>query len=229
VPQEAAPTAPGTTATPSTAPRPANPRNLDPNTPYVPLAVPQETPGWVRPVEVGVPVLLVVALLATAPALLRAAQRRRRLAAGDAPALWDELGATARDLRVPLHPARTARQTARQLAELVSTGTPDRAAIDGIRRLVLAEESASYAAPSAAGDRDPGLVTALQAARHGLLGAAPRRVRLRALLWPASLVDGLVDGVRGRLRALGSGRRPEEPPTAPPARDSRDLVGSSRR
>jgi transglutaminase-like putative cysteine protease len=202
VPQEANPTAPGTTATPSTpAPRTTSPRNLDPSTPYVPLALPEQTPGWVRPVAIGVPVLAVLALLAVAPALLRAGQRRRRLAAGDAPALWDELSATARDLRVRLHPSRTARQTARQLAEVVSTGEPDRSAIDGIRRLALAEESASYAPPPAAGrdaDGDAALVTALRAARRGMLAAVPRRVRLRALLWPASLVDA----VRERLRTV---------------------------
>jgi transglutaminase-like putative cysteine protease len=229
VPQEASPTAPGTTATPSTTPRNANPRNLDPDVPYVPLALPQQTAGWVRPVAIGLPVLLVVAGLLVAPALLRAGQRRRRVAAGNAPALWDELAATARDLRVRLHPALTARQTARQLAEVVSVGEPDRSAVDGIRRLALAEESASYAAPSADAGRDPSLETALRAARHGLLDAVPRRVRLRALLWPASLVDG----VRAGLRALlpGSGRDMGAPTTAaqPPRPPDRDLVGSGRR
>jgi hypothetical protein len=230
VPQEASPTAPGTTATPSTTPRSANPRNLDPTTPYVPLALPQETAGWVRPVAIGVPVLLVLAVLVVAPGLLRAAQRRRRLSAGDAAALWDELAATARDLRVRLLPSRTARQTARQLAEVVSVGEPDRAAVDGIRRLALAEESAAYARPAADGGRDPALASALRAARHGLLAAVPRRVRLRALLWPASLVDG----VRERVLALlpggrGGGTAPAAPVQPPlPSRD-RDLVGSGRR
>jgi hypothetical protein len=166
----------------------------------------------VRPVAIGVPVLLLAAVLVAAPALLRAAQRRRRLAAGDAPALWDELAATARDLRVRLHPSRTARQTARQLAEVVSVGEPDRSAIDGIRRLALAEESASYAPPSSATAQDVGLATALRAARRGLLAATPRRVRLRALLWPASLVDGAARGLRARLESLATGRwRPGQP------------------
>src|SRR5207248_450314 len=82
VPQEASPTDPGTTATPSTTPRTANPRNLDPDVPYVPLALPQKTADWVRPVAIGVPVLLVVAVLLVAPALLRAGQRRWSTAPG---------------------------------------------------------------------------------------------------------------------------------------------------
>jgi hypothetical protein len=190
-----------------------NPRNLDPGTPYVPLDVQQQTPGWVRPVAVGVPVVLVLAFLGVAPALLRTAQRRRRLAAGDAPALWDELGATARDLRVRLHPSRTARQTARQLAELVSSGKPDGSAIDGIRRLALAEEAASYAPPTAGRTpADAALPAALHAARRGLLAAVPRRVRLQALLWPASLADGAARGLRAWLDALAAGRwRPRRP------------------
>ncbi|MGY1603448.1 transglutaminaseTgpA domain-containing protein [Geodermatophilus sp. SYSU D00815] len=198
---------------------------IDRDDQFVPLDLPQEqTAGWVRPVLLGGGgALLVVALLAT-PAALRGLQRRRRLADGSPAALWDELAATARDLGMALHPARTPRQSARHLAGVVTGSAPGAAAqpavrrpgdgaataaVDALRRLALAEEAASYARPGTPGD--PGLADALRTARRGLVRATPRRGRLRAAVWPASLVSGAGRrgaGVLGRRLAALLRRRP---------------------
>jgi transglutaminase-like putative cysteine protease len=156
-------------------------------------------------------VLLVVALLA-APAAARALQRRRRLADGSPGALWDELAATALDLGIGLHASATPRQAARHLAELVARGDgggvhrrgvrrPDdgTAAADALRCLALAEETASYARPGTA-VASAELGEALRTARRGLLRGAARTDRLRARLWPVSLLRG--SGRRG-AEALG--------------------------
>ncbi|TFV65996.1 transglutaminase domain-containing protein, partial [Blastococcus sp. CT_GayMR20] len=62
--------------------------------------------------------LLAAAVLA-APAGARVLQRRRRMAAGTAGALWDELSATARDVGMRMHPAWTPRQAARELSAVM--------------------------------------------------------------------------------------------------------------
>jgi len=123
--------------------------------------------------------LLLLAVLAT-PALIRRLQRRRRLADGAPAALWDELAATAVDLGIGVHPSWTPRQTARQLAGVVSRteGGPsaravrrpdsDPAAVDALRRLALAEEASSYARPgtaTAGDDRVPAQVKKERGAR----------------------------------------------------------------
>ena len=155
--------------------------------------------GWV-----GIP-LLIGALVAT-PAGLRAVQRRRRIAAGTAGALWDELTASALDAGVRMHPAWTPRQSARELgAVLHRVGGSGESGADAVLRLALAEESASYGPP---GERvHPDLPAALQTARRALLSSLPRAARLRARLWPTSLVSGaggrLAAGAGRRLRSLG--------------------------
>ena len=75
----------------------------------------------------------------------------------------------------------------RSWPELVGRGgDPDGRAADAVARLARAEEAACYG--RAGGDgAEPELVTALRTARQGLLRSAARDVRLRALLWPASL------------------------------------------
>jgi hypothetical protein len=60
-----------------------------------------------------------------------------------------------------------------------------------VARLARAEEAASYARPGSVPAAGPELRADLATARRGLLGAAPRGARLRALLWPPSLVAGL--------------------------------------
>ncbi len=164
-----------------------------------------------RPLLVAGGVLLGVAALLAAPAGARALQRRRRLADGGPAALWDELGATARDLGLSWDPAQTPRQQAASLTRTLETGGgrgrdgggsgshrvgPSDAA-QAVERLARAEEAACYGRPgSAAGD--PAAVAALRAARRGLVGAVPPRTRLRALLWPVSLAEE----VRAATQAL---------------------------
>ena len=192
---------------------------LDKGTAFVPLNLPSERPAWVTPVIATGGALLGLIVLVAVPGQLRRRRRRRALADGGAAALWDELAATARDLGIAWQPSETPRQTARRLAELVrraepgpagteagaGTGAGSRvrrpdsadAAVDAIRRLALAEEAASYARPG-----DPAatgsLAPALRSARSGLLRAVPRRTRMRARLWPASLMGGL--GERATVR-----------------------------
>jgi hypothetical protein len=227
-------------ATAATATAALGSAKLDKGTPYVPLNLPTERPAWVTPViSVGAG-LLALLLLGSLPWLVRRRRRRRALTDGGAAALWDELQAIARDLGIPEQPSATPRQTARRLAERVrgaapgtesgaATGAgpgsrvrrPDSAdaAVEGIRRLALAEEAASYARPGAAASTSP-LAPALRSAHRGLLHAAPRRTRVRATLWPASVMSGLGEraslGMRrlvGRLAARlpRPGRRATDP------------------
>jgi hypothetical protein len=143
---------------------------------------------WLAPA--GGAVVLVL-LLAGTPAGIRTLRRRRRLAAGTAGALWDEVAATALDVGVRLQPSWTPRRAARELAEVVARGDdPAGSAADAVSRLARAEEVACYGPPGG-GVPDPRLVAAVHAARRGLLRSASRGVRLRALLWPASLFAGL--------------------------------------
>jgi hypothetical protein len=165
--------------------------------------------GWVG-------IALLAGVLVAAPSGARVLQRRRRVAAGAAGALWDELTATALDAGLRLHPAWTPRQSARELGTVLSrSGAAGGPGADAVLRLALAEESACYA--RAGGRVHPDLPAALRTARRALLASLPRRVRLRALLWPTSLVGGAgsrlaeatgrrLPSLRGRLRR-GRGTR----------------------
>ena len=149
----------------------------------------QSTGDLLWPVLAGVGIALLAGGLVAAPAVARVLQRRRRLAAGTAGALWDELTATALDAGVRLHPAWTPRQAARELGTALSRPGRTGPGADAILRLARAEESASYGPP--AGERaHPDLAATLRTARRALLASLPRRARLRALVWPASLVSG---------------------------------------
>jgi transglutaminase superfamily protein len=181
------------------------------------------TAGTDTAVPVGT-LLLVGALSVLALVVLvlpggaRALQRRRRLADGRAGALWDELGATATDLGLRLNPAWTPRRTAVELARLMDRpgGAADPAAVDGVHRLARAEETASYG-PAPDRDAGPQLAGALRAVRQELVRATPRGGRLRALVWPASLVAGTgprliaamrrgLSGLAQRWRSRGAAR-----------------------
>jgi hypothetical protein len=153
-------------------------------------------PDWPLLASAGAALLAV--LLLTAPAGIRVLQRRRRLATGSPGDLWDELTATARDLDVRLHPTWTPRRTAAELATRLDqrTGT---AAADAVRRLALAEEAASYG-PASGHRAHPDLPGALRTARHALLAAAARPARLRARLWPTSLMTGAAGRTAAAIR-----------------------------
>lgn len=134
--------------------------------------------------------LLVLALLG-APAGVRVLQRRRRVGEGTAGALWDELIASARDLGLRPHPARTPRQTAAELLPFLARSGAAAAgpAADAVRRLARAEETASYGRGGSAAPVHPDAMLALRTARRALLRSASRRNRLLARWLPASLVS----------------------------------------
>jgi len=176
------------------------------------IAQQQSTAGTPWPVLAGAGLGLVLAVVGGTPASVRVLQRRRRLAAGTAGALWDELGATAFDLGIRLEPAWTPRRAARELAEIAGRdGDPGSGAADAITRLARAEEAACYG-PAGRDVVGPELSAALRTARSGLLRSASRDARLRARLWPASLVTGAgsrsAEQARRRLRSLPRPRRP---------------------
>ncbi|HEV7211154.1 MAG TPA: DUF3488 and transglutaminase-like domain-containing protein [Blastococcus sp.] len=160
---------------------------------------PQKPSGTLRPLLTAAGVLVLVLAVLALPAGLRGLQRRRRLAEGRAGALWDELTATAADLGLRVHPAWTPRRTAAELgAAMTGPGEPaGSAARDAALRLALGEEAASYG-PRGPSPAAPELAGALRTARRGLLAAASRRARLRAALWPASLVAGAVRRIAAR-------------------------------
>ncbi|TFV61866.1 UNVERIFIED_ORG: transglutaminase domain-containing protein [Bacillus sp. AZ43] len=161
--------------------------------------------GLLGQVAAGTGIALLAAALVAAPAGLRTLQRRRRVATGTAGALWDEVAATALDAGVRLHPAWTPRQAARELGSVLDrSGRPG--STDAVRRLALAEESASYG-PAAGQRAHPGLTTDLQTVRRGLLAAGSRGTRLRARLWPASLVGGAADRLAAGTATLARRRR----------------------
>jgi TgpA N-terminal domain/Transglutaminase-like superfamily len=206
---------PRTDPTPAPLPAPTVPTPQAQPTPQgapVPQATPQQADSWVPAALRTAGVVLAVLALAAVPAGLRVLQRRRRLATGSAAALWDELAATALDLGRTADPARTPRQVAEDLAEAAEPGggahRPGRRAVAGsgvaaaVARLARAEEAASYARPGSVPAVGPELRADLATARRGLLAAAPRGARLRALLWPPSLRAGL-RGALPRLRWRG--------------------------
>jgi hypothetical protein len=148
----------------------------------------------------GTALALLACAVAGSPAAVRTMQRRRRVASGSTAALWDELMATALDVGVRSDPAWTPRRTARELGGLLP---PDSPGADAVLRLALAEEAASYGPPTAPGVHSD-LPVALTTARRTLLAAVPRSARLRARVWPASLVRG----AWSRLTAAVAARMP---------------------
>ncbi|SNR33802.1 transglutaminaseTgpA domain-containing protein [Blastococcus mobilis] len=193
-------------------PLPSVPQHRDPGAaPTVPSGQGADDLLWRLAGGLGI-TALAGALVAT-PAGVRALQRRRRVAAGTAGALWDELTASALDAGVRLHPAWTPRQSARELgAVLARSGASGGPGTDAVVRLALAEEAASYG-PTAGERAHPDLPVALQTARKALLGSLPPGKRLRARIWPASLVSGAGSrlvaeaGRRLSLHRIRRGRR----------------------
>jgi hypothetical protein len=158
------------------------------------------------PLLAGAGAALFAALLLGVPGVVRARQRRRRLVAGSAGALWDELTGSAHDLDVRLHPTWTPRRTAVELTARLDPRTGG-AAADAVLRLALAEEAASYG-PAAGPRAHPDLAGALRTARRGLLAAATRPARLRARWWPASLMTGAAGRVATAIRRRLPARAP---------------------
>ncbi|TYP88322.1 transglutaminaseTgpA domain-containing protein [Blastococcus xanthinilyticus] len=203
--EAAAPAAPAPTAAPQAGA--TRPDNVPEGELEAGVQAPAEASA--RPLLITAGLLACTVLVLASPAGLRSAQRRRRTAAGDPGGLWDELIATAVDLGVHLHPSWTPRRVADALAVAVARGrsaTAAQAATTAVRELARAEEAATYGRPGG-GDADPSLRRALRTARRGLTTARPWPVRLRALLWPASLVQEAGPAL-ARLPQHVRGRRP---------------------
>ena len=100
----------------------------------------------------------------------------------DAHAAWDELLDTLVDFQVRVDPTETPRSTAERL--VAEESLPEGAA-EGVRLLGYAEERARYARTPLFGSR---LVDALRTVRRTMAQQASRRIRLRALLMPPSVL-----------------------------------------
>ena len=169
---------------------------------------------------VAVGVVLLLALL-SAPAVSRAATRRRRLAprtgsdlrqhAHDA---WDELLDTLVDCRWAWDRTETPRATA---ARLITTGQLTGAAAEAVRLVALAEERARYARHPLHSD---GVAEAVRTISRALLARVDWRVRWRARLAPPSVaarwraaLGGVVATARDRVGKITS-RLPRRSPRA---------------
>jgi transglutaminase-like putative cysteine protease len=100
----------------------------------------------------------------------------------DAHAAWDELVDTMIDYQVLVDPTETPRHTARRLVDDTALAGP---AADAATLLGRAEEQARYARRPLQGGE---LTAALGQVRKALAGAANRRTRLRALVFPPSVM-----------------------------------------
>jgi hypothetical protein len=196
----------GSTAT--TAPQAAATQRADRGATAIPQLQQQSgAAGWLQPLLIGVGAVLLAGALVAVPATARVLRRRQRVASGAPTDLWDELTATVQDLRLSRNPAWTPRQAAAHLAEQAGHGTDpvlaDRAE-ESIRRLALAEETAVYGRGAEVDEeRTEQLRRELVTARRGLVAAVPGRARLRAVLWPASLIADVTTGAAAWLRRAG--------------------------
>ncbi|MFE2131333.1 transglutaminase family protein [Streptomyces amritsarensis] len=131
--------------------------------------------GWAAVVvaALGLPLL---------PLLWRSRLRARRLGTGEVLAAWRELGDAAWDVGVAPDEALSPRRAASRVVDLGRL-EPDAAA--AVHRVAGAVERSLYAPPGAEASY-PGLADDVRAARAGLLAAAGRAARLRALLLPRS-------------------------------------------
>lgn len=150
--------------------------------------------GWLVPL--GALALLFL------PAGLRTAVRRSRMTrpldeAAAAESAWLELRDYIRDLRLPWTGSLTPRARQRSVAPLLAD---DAEALGALKRLAVAVERARYArslVPGATPAVDAQEVMAALASRAG------RAERLRALLWPASLLPDLRAWWAGVRRGRG--------------------------
>ncbi|MEI4271009.1 DUF3488 and transglutaminase-like domain-containing protein [Klenkia sp. LSe6-5] len=176
-------------AAPTSAAPAAPSAQLDRDDAFSPVAAPGPTGGlpWAAVAGWGGSGLGVLALLA-APGLVRWAVARRRWAAGDPGAVWDELSAVATDLGSPLRATGTPRQLGRDLLD--RTGPAASAAVAVLADALEREVYAPAPAPS------PGLVPAARSVETALRRSSTRRARVRARLLPPSLVTAARDRLR---------------------------------
>ncbi len=148
--------------------------------------------GWAAVVAavLGLPLL---------PLLWRGRLRARRLGTGEVLAAWQELGDAAWDVGVAPDEALSPRRAASRIVDLGRL-EPDPAA--AVHRVAGAVERALYAPPGAEVSY-AGLADDVLEARAGLLAAADRLPRLRALLLPRSAAR-ISWAVSARWSALAS-------------------------
>lgn len=153
--------------------------------------------GWAAVVVavLGLPLL---------PLLWRSRLRARRLGTGEVLAAWLELGDAAWDVGVAPDEALSPRRAAGRIVDLGRL-EPDAAA--AVHRVAGAVERALYAPPGAEVSY-AGLADDVRAARAGLLAAAGRLTRLRALLLPrsATRISWAVSARRSALTSAASAR-----------------------
>ncbi|MGW7317981.1 transglutaminase family protein [Streptomyces sp. NPDC054865] len=125
---------------------------------------------------------LAVLALPLLPVLWRGRVRARRLGSREVLDAWRELGDAAWDVNVPPDEALSPRRAA---ARVVTLGKPEAEAAAAVHRVADAVERALYAPPGADLSYS-GLADDVLLARAGLLAAAGRAGRLRALLLPRS-------------------------------------------
>ncbi|MGZ5404310.1 MAG: transglutaminase family protein [Nocardioides sp.] len=146
--------------------------------------------------------LVLLALLALTPRLVRHSRSRARLTGAVEPG-WAELRATAIDLGVPWPEHRSPRETRHHLEPYlgapVSPDSPERPprgarvapeAVEALDRLVLTLERLRYARPDGGSvdTTDPRVVTDVETVVASLRGGATTRALRRATWWPASVL-----------------------------------------
>lgn len=206
---ETDPSSPTATASNTASPGgPAGPTGqLEPNIPFdIGDGGGSSSAGVIDPVTALLWLLgVVVTGVLVTPAMLRLVTRRTRVqvaargAAGGAHAAWDEILATAADLRGTTARAETPRAVARRLAREHAF---DKTTADAIRLLATAEERARYA-PAAQAHTEGDLVVATRAVNKAIRREARRRDRVRAVVLPPSSLSQLARGLsdrRGRAR-----------------------------
>ncbi|MDF4250129.1 DUF3488 and transglutaminase-like domain-containing protein [Streptomyces sp. WMMB303] len=163
----------------------------------------EEGPSAATVAGIGAASLLLLALLLL-PMLLRMRRRSRRLRSpsrGTGPesaegvlAAWQELLDTGWDYGIVPEDSATPRTAAERLARVGELQPPE---AEAVQRIALAVEQVLYAPePQPA----PGITRDVQRVRSGLRAAAPRTLRVRALLLPPSTGRLLrAAGHRGRV------------------------------
>lgn len=187
------------TGLPSSAARPTDDPTADDPTAASGAAAVTDTGIRAGDLALVLALAVILALVPGSVRALRGARRRRALRTGTAgpDIAWLELRDTALDHGIPFPETETPReQAARMEATMALSGEPDPAWHEALRRLLSAQERASYARPQqGAGDR-PRLVRDLDIVTAGISAQAGRQGRWRARMLPASLWPLALSGKR---------------------------------